>query len=91
MSCFSTTPPKLLTESELIGLMDANGIGTDATIAQHIKTIQDRKYAVKENNVFTPTSLGAALVDGYNRIGYELSKPNLRAKMEVYGFCLRLL
>jgi len=29
-------------ESDLITLMDKNGIGTDATIAQHIKTIQDR-------------------------------------------------
>ena len=29
-------------ESDLISLMDKNGIGTDATIAQHIKTILDR-------------------------------------------------
>eukprot|EP00019_Armaparvus_languidus_P011055 CAMPEP_0168587318 /NCGR_PEP_ID=MMETSP0420-20121227/4809_1 /TAXON_ID=498008 /ORGANISM="Pessonella sp." /LENGTH=639 /DNA_ID=CAMNT_0008622579 /DNA_START=211 /DNA_END=2128 /DNA_ORIENTATION=+ len=82
MNSGSTTAPKLLTEADLISKMDKNGIGTDATIAQHIQTIQDRKYVVKENNVFTPTALGAALVDGYDRIGYELSKPNLRAKME---------
>ena len=37
-----TTPPSLLSEPELIQLMDENGIGTDATIAQHIQTIQDR-------------------------------------------------
>ena len=34
-----TKPPNLLSESELISLMDKNGIGTDATIAEHIKTI----------------------------------------------------
>jgi len=34
-----TTPPKPMSEAELIGLMDKNGIGTDATIHEHIKTI----------------------------------------------------
>ena len=32
-------PPLYLTEHELIGIMDKNGIGTDATIQDHIKTI----------------------------------------------------
>lgn len=40
-----TSKPGYLTEPELIALMDANGIGTDATMAEHIKTIQDRCYA----------------------------------------------
>jgi DNA topoisomerase-3 len=38
----NTTAPPFLTESELITLMDKFGIGTDATIAEHIKTIQER-------------------------------------------------
>ncbi|KAJ3636383.1 hypothetical protein Zmor_004332 [Zophobas morio] len=43
----STTAPSLLTEAELISLMDANGIGTDATIAEHIAKILAREYAIK--------------------------------------------
>lgn len=57
------------------------GIGTDATIAQHIQTIQDRNYATKNNNQFAPTTLGVALVAGYNAMGLALSKPQLRAAM----------
>ncbi|KAJ6785732.1 hypothetical protein PWT90_07106 [Aphanocladium album] len=39
-----TGPPSYLTEADLIALMDANGIGTDATMAEHIQKIQDREY-----------------------------------------------
>ena len=42
-----TKAPPLLTEADLIGKMDTNGIGTDATIHEHIKTVQERNYAVK--------------------------------------------
>ncbi len=43
----TTEAPSLLSEAELITLMDENGIGTDATIATHIQTIQDRGSAHK--------------------------------------------
>eukprot|EP00934_Nitzschia_sp_Nitz4_P004207 Nitzschia sp. Nitz4//scaffold51_size120721//6573//9592//NITZ4_003714-RA/size120721-snap-gene-0.31-mRNA-1//-1//CDS//3329553823//4197//frame0 len=79
----STTPPQLLSEVELISLMDRNGIGTDATIAQHIGTIQERDYAIKDaSQRFAPTPLGIALVEGYNQMGYQLNKPDLRREME---------
>ncbi len=39
-----TSPPGYLTEPELIALMDANGIGTDATMAEHIAKIKERNY-----------------------------------------------
>ncbi|ORY70161.1 DNA topoisomerase [Pseudomassariella vexata] len=39
-----TVAPSYLTEADLISLMDANGIGTDATMAEHIQKIQDREY-----------------------------------------------
>lgn len=37
-----THAPPLLSEADLISLMDANGIGTDATIAEHISKVQQR-------------------------------------------------
>ncbi|OQR81470.1 DNA topoisomerase [Thraustotheca clavata] len=79
-----TSPPPLLTESDLIAKMDQHGIGTDATIAEHINTILKRQYAIKMNNntQFKPTELGLALVKSYDRMGYQLAQPDLRAAME---------
>mgnify|MGYP005841067757 CR=1 FL=1 len=78
-----TTPPQPISEVELISLMDRNGIGTDATIAQHITTVQERSYATKDaNQRFLPTPLGIALVEGYNSMGYQLNKPDLRRELE---------
>ncbi|XXQ37882.1 DNA topoisomerase [Plasmodiophora brassicae] len=79
-----TAPPQHLSEAELIGLMDRNGIGTDATIAQHIETIEKREYAVKRpDSRFAPTDLGLALVTSYDSLGlHDLSTPRLRAMME---------
>jgi len=45
-----TVPPVPYDESDLIKLMDQNGIGTDATMHDHIKTIQDRNYVVLKYN-----------------------------------------
>lgn len=92
-----TSPPNYLTEPELIALMDANGIGTDATMAEHIAKIKEREYvatrprgsgrnAVQE---FLPTRLGIALVEGYDNVvaglpdSPSLSKPFLRKEMEL--------
>ncbi|RKF65640.1 DNA topoisomerase 3 [Erysiphe neolycopersici] len=129
-----TTAPGYLTEPDLISLMDANGIGTDATMAEHIAKIKERGYvftrprgvnssgnndedqpqdnrrgrgrgrgrgsrggrggrgdntsvSTRNSGVeeFIPSTLGVALVDGYDRMGFEisLSKPFLRKEMEL--------
>jgi len=92
-----TTAPSYLTEPELIGLMDANGIGTDATMAEHIAKIKEREYVVVNkrgsgrNKVeeLIPTRLGIALVEGYDNVvtglpnSISLSKPFLRKEMEL--------
>ena len=64
-------------------MMDKNQIGTDSTIHEHIKTIQDRSYAMKINNSFRPTPLGLALVKTYNQMGIELSNCWVRRNIEV--------
>jgi len=128
-----TQRPGYLTEPELIGLMDANGIGTDATMAEHIAKIKDREYvetrrsgraavdgdeddeadgratnststrgrgrggrgrgrggsranaATPRSGVdeFIPTTLGVALYEGYEKMGFEtsLTKPHLRKEV----------
>ncbi|XVF61075.1 hypothetical protein PTKIN_Ptkin08bG0100100 [Pterospermum kingtungense] len=78
-----TRPPPLLSEADLLSCMDKAGIGTDATMHDHIKKLLDRFYATKDLNTrFSPTNLGEALVMGYDDMGYELWKPNLRSMME---------
>jgi len=123
-----TSAPGYLTEPELIGLMDINGIGTDATMADHITKIKDREYVFTRpkgraaagglndddgapagrgrgrargrgrggaaaaarggggggTEEFVPSSLGIALIEGYDAIGFEnsLAKPFLRKEME---------
>ncbi|CAL8071286.1 unnamed protein product [Calicophoron daubneyi] len=78
-----TAPPPLLTEADLISLMDRHGIGTDATHAEHIETIKQRLYVGLEQAKFlVPGQLGMGLIEGYDSMGFEMSKPNLRAELE---------
>ena len=37
---------------------------------------------VKPDNRFEPTQLGLGLVEGYDLMGYAMSKPTLRANLE---------
>ncbi|POY75102.1 DNA topoisomerase III [Rhodotorula taiwanensis] len=83
-----TTQPSLLTEADLVSLMDKNGIGTDATIAEHIAKIIDREYVFKQREGTTeylvPSTLGIGLVKAYDSVGLEnsLTKPHLRRLTE---------
>lgn len=84
----STSAPSLLTEADLVNLMDKNGIGTDATIAEHIKKIIDRQYVVTQKqgkvNYLVPSTLGMGLVEGYESMeaSQHLCKPMLRRETE---------
>lgn len=86
-----TSPPKHMTETELIALMDVNGIGTDATIAEHIHKIEQRLYIIKRKSggseILLPTELGMGLIEGFSSINYDsnisLSKPFLRKRLEI--------
>lgn len=76
----NTQPPPRLSERDLIALMDSHGIGTDATVAEHIQKQLERGYATKDTNLtFWPTPLGEGLVGGYRRMGLQnLWLPDLR-------------
>eukprot|EP00727_Mastigamoeba_balamuthi_P009279 m51a1_g4974 putative dna topoisomerase iii (1265) ;mRNA; r:13124-18365 len=83
MTAGTTEPPQLITEPELIAAMDKNGIGTDATIAEHISRIETRGYAERVDGVhFCPTTLGLALTDAYDSMGLDISRPAVRAEIE---------
>ncbi|CAF1077721.1 unnamed protein product, partial [Didymodactylos carnosus] len=78
-----TTAPQLLTEADLISLMEKHGIGTDATHAEHIDKIQERTYvAMNDERRFSPEKLGLGLCEGYDAMGHALAKPHLRAELE---------
>ncbi|XP_050684412.1 DNA topoisomerase 3-alpha isoform X2 [Leptidea sinapis] len=79
----NTSPPNLLTEADLISLMEKHGIGTDATHAEHIETIKNRSYVALADAIhFVPGLLGMGLVEGYDAMGLNISKPHLRAQLE---------
>jgi hypothetical protein len=84
-----TTAPGHLTESELIGMMEKHGIGTDASIATHIQNIQNRNYVYLETGRrLIPNKLGLVLVQGYHQIDSGLVLPKIRSDIE--GECNRI-
>ena len=78
-----TTPPTYLTESELIGMMEKHGIGTDASIATHIENVQKRNYvAIATGRRLIPSKLGLVLAQGYHQIDSTLVLPQVRSDIE---------
>ena len=78
-----TNPPPLLKEHDLMRMMESAGIGTDATIAQHIETIKTREYVTEQQDqALKPTAVGIGLVRAYQTLEMDFDKPSLRAQME---------
>ncbi|XP_021624934.1 DNA topoisomerase 3-beta isoform X2 [Manihot esculenta] len=78
-----TVPPDYLSESELISLMEKNGIGTDASIPVHINNICERNYVqVQAGRRLVPTTLGITLIRGYQCIDPDLCLPDIRSFIE---------
>ncbi|KAH0572457.1 DNA topoisomerase [Spironucleus salmonicida] len=73
----------VLNEKILIEKMERYGIGTDATIAEHIQTIQDRKFVLKARNVFQVTEAGEALIKLYEKVNLSVISTVFRAGIEV--------
>lgn len=84
-----TTAPGYLTESELIGMMEKHGIGTDASIPTHIQNVQNRNYVrLESGRRLLPNKLGLVLVQGYHQIDSGLVLPKIRSDIE--GQCNRI-
>lgn len=82
-----TSSPDYLSESDLIGLMEKFGIGTDASMATHINNICERNYVkidTKSGRKLIPTELGKSMIYGLKQIDPELVEPQLRARIENY-------
>ncbi|XP_057959790.1 DNA topoisomerase 3-beta isoform X2 [Malania oleifera] len=79
----NTSPPDYLSESELISLMEKNGIGTDASISVHINNICERNFVqVQAGRKLAPTALGISLIRGYQLIDPDLCLPDIRSFIE---------
>ncbi|OII73131.1 DNA topoisomerase III beta-1 [Cryptosporidium ubiquitum] len=80
-----TKPPPILSESDLLSLMEKYGIGTDASMPTHIQKIQEREYVkLVAGRRLEPTKLGTALVHGIMNVDHELVMPMIRSEMEKY-------
>lgn len=77
-----TEPPPYLSESELLALMRKYGIGTDATMQEHIHTNVVRRYMSIRRGRCIPTELGRGLILAFRDIAPELVDPHVRARME---------
>ena len=77
-----TSPPPRMTESELLGVMEAHGIGTDATRATFPALIVSRGYAVKTGKSIRSTELGRALVEALRSVDERLVTPETRRRVE---------
>lgn len=79
-----TEPPAHLTESELLTLMEAHAIGTDASMATHVSNVIKRGYVHLDEATrrLVPAPLGLALVHAYSEIDEGLALPCVRASIE---------
>ena len=77
-----TQPPPYISESELLALMKRYGIGTDATMQDHIHTNVERKYFVVREKRCIPTPLGKALLLSLLETVPQLVMPEVRGRME---------
>ncbi|MEA1985851.1 MAG: DNA topoisomerase [Euryarchaeota archaeon] len=77
-----TSPPKRLTEAELLTLMDKHGIGTKATAPSHIETNKKRGYFKTTGKTISMLDTGFSLMDGLGTSVPILIKPDIRSRIE---------
>ncbi|CAE8647586.1 unnamed protein product [Polarella glacialis] len=76
--------PWFLTEADLMAKMEEYKIGTDCTMAEHVKKIVDRGYAHLDagSRQLLPSFLGLSLIYGFSRAAPKLAEPRVRSRIE---------
>lgn len=79
-----------MSERDLLTAMDTCGIGTDATMADHISTLLDRRYLECKSHRYTCTPLGTSVVGVYRglALGAGIIGCAFRALVEYGGRCI---
>lgn len=77
-----TSPPKKLTEAELLTLMDKNGIGTKATAPTHIETNKKRGYFESKGKTLSILNTGYILMESLDDAVPIVIRPKVRAEVE---------
>ncbi|GBE35126.1 DNA topoisomerase 1 [bacterium BMS3Bbin06] len=77
-----TQPPPRYTEASLVKALEEKGIGRPSTYAAILSTIQERKYAMKEDGKLRPTELGSLVNDLLVERFPELMDIGFTAKLE---------
>ncbi|MBP1448781.1 MAG: type IA DNA topoisomerase [Thermoproteus sp.] len=77
-----TEPPPRMTEAELLRLMRRYGIGTDATMQDHIHTNVVRGYMKLAGGRCIPTPLGMSVASALMKYAKPAIDPGVRSKME---------
>ena len=80
-------PKSYMTETELVRIMENEGIGTDGTIPSHIDKIIERGYVKVEKDdsgvrSLIPTKRGIALAEGFQELDKKLFEPYVRQYIE---------
>ncbi|MFH1017088.1 MAG: type I DNA topoisomerase [Pseudomonadota bacterium] len=77
-----TKPPPRFNEASLVKELEEDGIGRPSTYASILSTLQDRKYAQKEQLSFLPTDLGFLVSDLLVEHFPDVMNVEFTAKME---------
>ena len=77
-----TEPPPRYTEAGLVKELEKRGIGRPSTYASTIKTLYDRKYAVKEGRAMKPTDTGEIVSSFLEKNFMDYISDTFTAEME---------
>ena len=73
---------QLLSEIDIISLMNEQNIGLNSWYYHHIQNILDRNYALINDNIIVPTPQGIKLIEIYQKFNIKIHDISLLSKIE---------